>query len=229
MPAQRGDFVRAAEWLRAREFAATAAKRAGPEALAITGEAGAGKSSLWRAAVAEAESDCRVLRSEPSASEAYAPFAGLSDLLAGVVSLTASGIPAPQREALEVALLARPAGEQPPPAYAIGRGVLAALNVLLAAGPVLLAVDDVQWLDSGSMEALVFALRRIASGPTAGAANGPPGLSLLLAARTEAPADPLTIGAPTPPDGWRALLAAFAAPEELALAPLALDQVQHLL
>lgn len=222
--------MRAAEWRRAREFAATAAKRAGPEALAITGEAGAGKSSLWRAAVAEAAGEgCRVLRSEPSASEADAPFAGLSDLLAGVVSLAASGIPAPQREALEVALLARPAGEQPPPAYAIGRGVLAALNVLLAAGPVLLAVDDVQWLDSGSMEALVFALRRIASGPAATSATGSTGLSLLLAARTQAPADPLTIGAPSPPDGWRALLAAFAAAEELQLAPLALAQVQHLL
>ncbi|HSZ39907.1 MAG TPA: LuxR family transcriptional regulator [Trebonia sp.] len=232
MPAQRGNFVRTAEWRSAREFAVTAPQRTEPAALAITGEAGAGKSNLWRAAVAEAAGrGCRVLRSEPSASEADTPFAGLSDLLAGVVSLVESGIPQPQREALDVALLARPAGEQPPPAHAIGRGVLAALNALVSAGPVLLAVDDVQWLDTGSMDALVFALRRIAGAPSAGPADGRPALSLLLAARTEAPADPLTVGTPSPPDGWRRLLAAFppAAAAELVLEPLALDQVQGLL
>jgi DNA-binding CsgD family transcriptional regulator len=228
--------VRTAEWRSAREFAVTATRRAGPAALAITGEAGAGKSNLWRAAVAEAAGcGCRVLRSEPSASEADTPFAGLSDLLAGVVPLVASGIPEPQRAALGVALLSRPAseqlpaGEEPPAAHAIGRGVLAVLNALVSAGPVFLAVDDVQWLDAGSMDALVFALRRIASVPPSGPAGARPSLSLLLAARTEAPADPLTIGTPSPPDGWRRLLAAFPAPEELPLEPLALDQVQNLL
>lgn len=219
--------MRAAEWRRVRDFASAAANRAEPAALAITGEAGAGKSRLWRAAVAAAAGQgCRVLRSEPSASEADTPFAGLSDVLAEVLPLVASGIPAPQREALEVALLTRPAGEQPPLTHAIGRGALAALSALLASGPVLLAIDDVQWLDTGSMEALAFALRRIAGGAAAGPGNA---LSLLLAARSQAAADPLTIGIPSPPDGWRGLLAAFAAAEELALAPLAPAQVQALL
>ena len=52
----------------------------------------------------------------------------------------------------------------------------------------LVAIDDVQWLDEASLEVLAFALRRVPAGP----------LSLLVAARTEAPADPLTAGAPPP-------------------------------
>lgn len=218
MPAVSGDFVRGAEWQRVREFAAAAALRDRPGALAISGEAGAGKSMLWRAAVATADSRCRVLRSEPSASEADTPFAGLSDLLTAVLPSVASGIPAPQVEALEVALLMRPAGDQPPAAHAIGRAVLMALSTLLSSGPVLIAVDDAQWLDEGSLEALEFALRR-----STGA------LSVLLGARTQAPADPLTVGAPPLPLGWRRLLNAVPASEEITLAPLNVAQVQNLL
>jgi len=88
-----------------------------PAALAVQGEAGAGKSTLWRAGVgAAAEVGQRVLRSEPSASEADLSFAGLSDLLADVLPQVAAGIPGPPREALEIALLLRPAGDEPPTA-----------------------------------------------------------------------------------------------------------------
>ena len=222
MPAMRGNFVRAAEWRRVRQFTSTAADRPGPAALVIAGEAGSGKSRLWRGAVAAAaEAGVWVLRSEPSASEADIPFAGLHDLLAGVVPLVADAIPGPQREALEVALLLRPAGEQPPAEHAVGRGALAALTALLTSGPVVVAVDDVQWLDAGSLDALEFALRRVTGAAAA--------LSVLLAARTDAPADPLTVGAPRPPDGWRRLLAAFPAVAEVTLTPLAPTQVQELL
>jgi hypothetical protein len=71
----------------------------------------------------------------------------------------------------------------------------------------------------GSLEALVFALRRVTAGP----------LSLLLAARADAPADPLTAGTPSPPRGWRDLLAALPDAEEITLAPLDMWQVQQLL
>ncbi|HEY5017003.1 MAG TPA: ATP-binding protein [Streptosporangiaceae bacterium] len=187
-----GDFVRATEWRRVREFATDAASRVTPTALVIEGEAGAGKSRLWRAALeVAANAGCRVLRSEPSASEADSPFAGLSDLLAAVLPSLADGIPRPQLEAIEVALLLRSAGDTAPTAHAIGLTVLAALRARVDDGPVLLAIDDIQWLDPASLEALGFALRRIASGP----------LSLLLAARCPAPADPLTVAAPPLPQG----------------------------
>ena len=215
-----GGIVRTAEWRRVREFATGVPARAEPAVLAVVGEAGAGKSTLWRAgAEAAAEAGHRLLRSEPSASEADLSFAGLSDLLAGVLPLVEADIPGPQREALEIALLLRPAGDEPPTARAVGLAVLAALRACVSEGPVLVAIDDVHWLDEASLEALTFALRRVATGPW----------SLLLAARSEAPADPLTAGAPPPPRRWRELLAALPAAQEIDLAPLDLWQIQNLL
>ena len=212
------DLVRSAEWQRVREFAE--AVRPAPAALAVQGEAGAGKSTLWRAGIeVAAAAGHRLLRSEPSASETDLSFAGLSDLLADLLPLVAGQIPGPQREALEIALLLRPAGDEPPPARAVGLAVLAALRGCLSEGPVLVAIDDVQWLDEASLEALTFALRRVPGGP----------LSLLIAARTEAAADPLTAGAPPPPHGWRDLLAAVPAAETIDLAPLDMWQIQNLL
>jgi DNA-binding CsgD family transcriptional regulator len=188
--------------------------------LAVEGEAGAGKSTLWRAGVAAAtDAGHRLLRSEPSAGEADLSFAGLSDLLTGVLPEVAAGIPGPQREALEIALLLRPAGDEAPTAHAVGLAALAALRACVSAGPVLVAIDDAQWLDEASLDALTFAVRRLASGP----------LTVLLAARSEAPADPLTAGAPPPSRRWRDLLTALPAAEEIDLAPLNLWQIQSLL
>jgi DNA-binding CsgD family transcriptional regulator len=212
------DLVRSAEWRRVREFAETV--RTAPAALAVQGEAGAGKSTLWGAGIQTAlAAGQRLLRSEPSASETDLSFAGLSDLLADVLPLVADQIPGPQREALEVALLLRPAGGEPPTARAVGLAVLAALRGCLSEGPILVAIDDVQWLDEASLEALTFALRRVPGGP----------LSLLVAARSEAAADPLTAGAPPPSPGWRGLLAALPAAEVIDLAPLDMWQIQNLL
>ena len=210
--------MRSAEWRQVRAFAETI--RVAPAALAVQGEAGAGKSTLWRAGIqtAAAAGYC-LLRSEPSASETDLSFAGLSDLLAGVLPLVADQIPGPQLQALEIALLLRPAGGEPPAARAVGLAVLAVLRGCLAEGPVLVAIDDVQWLDEASLEALTFALRRVPGGP----------LSLLVAARTGAAADPLTAGAPPPSHGWRELVAAIAAADVVDLAPLDLWQVQNLL
>jgi DNA-binding CsgD family transcriptional regulator len=212
------DLVRSAEWRQVRAFAE--AIGTAPAALAVQGEAGAGKSTLWRAGVeVAAAAGYRLLRSEPSASETDLSFTGLSDLLADVLPQVADQIPAPQREALEIALLLRPAGEEPPTARAVGLAVLAALRGCLSEGPAMVAVDDVQWLDEASLEALIFALRRVPGGP----------LSLLVAARTEAAADPLTAGAPPPPHGWRELLAALPAAEVIDLAALDMWQIQNLL
>jgi len=216
--AVRGDLVRSAEWHRVRDFAQQV--RASPAVLAIQGEAGAGKSTLWRAGIDVATAaGHRLLRSEPTASETDLSFAGLSDLLVGVLPLMAAQIPEPQREALEIALLLRPAGQEPPAARAIGLAVLACLRGCLSEGPVMIAIDDIQWLDEASLEALAFALRRIALGP----------LSVLLAVRTEAAADPLTAGAPPPAHGWRELLAALPAAEPVDLEPLDMWQIQNLL
>ena len=158
--------MRSAEWRRVREFAAGVPDRAAPALLAIQGEPGAGKSTLWRAGVGVAvDAGGRLLRSEPSASETDLSFAGLSDLIGDVLPGVTARIPAPQREALEVALLLRPAGPQPPTARAVGLATLAVLRACLAGGPVLIAIDDAHWLDEASRDALTFALRRISDGP----------------------------------------------------------------
>jgi hypothetical protein len=118
-----GTLVRTAEVRRVRDFAREV--RASPTALAIQGEAGAGKSTLWRAGIeAAAAAGHRVLRTEPTASEADMAFAGLSDLLAGVLPMVSGQIPDPQREALEVALLLRPAGSEPAAGHAVALAVL---------------------------------------------------------------------------------------------------------
>ena len=207
--AVRRDLVRSDEWHRVRDFAQQV--RASPAALAIQGEAGAGKSTLWRAGIEAAGAvGYRLLRSEPSASETDLSFAGLSDLLAGFSPLPEGDIPGPQLEALQVALQLRPAGDKPPTAHAVSLAVLAALRGRLSRHPLLIAIDDVQWLDDATREVVTFALRRLSSGP----------LSLLVAARTEAVADPLTAGAPPPPRAWHELLAAVPVAEAIDLGPL---------
>jgi DNA-binding CsgD family transcriptional regulator/tetratricopeptide (TPR) repeat protein len=213
-------LVRAAEWRRVREFAAGVPGRDAPALLAVGGEAGAGKSTLWRAGIAAAaDAGCRVLRSEPSAAEADASFVGLSDLLSEVLPAVADGIPEPQLEALEVALLLRPAAGPPPAAHAVGLAVLSVLRWCLDAGPLMVAIDDVQWLDAASLEALAFAFRRLSAGP----------LGVLLAARTDAPADPLTVGAPPLPDRWCDLPSALPEAGSIDLSPLDRWQIQNLL
>ena len=155
-----GDLVRAAEWRRVRDFAEGG--RVSPAALAVQGEAGAGKSTLWRAGMeAAAAAGHRLLRSEPSASEADLSFAGLSDLLVGVLPMVAGQIPVRSGRRSRSRCCCGPRATSRPPTRAVGLAVLAALRACLADGPVLIAIDDVQWLDEASLEALTFALRRV--------------------------------------------------------------------
>ena len=130
--------------------------------LVIEGEPGSGKSTLWHEGVdAACELGHHVLRSEPSVSETDLSYAGLSDLLGKILPQVVDAIPAPQREALEVALLLRAEGAQPVTAHAVGLAVLSALRATAASSPVLVAIDDAHWLDQASLDALMFAVRRL--------------------------------------------------------------------
>jgi hypothetical protein len=136
------------------------------EALVLTGGPGIGKTTLWEAGVELArQRGLRVLSARGSDSETQLSFAALIDLLDGVGREELVSLPLPQLHALEAALLrAEPSGDPPPPA-ASSVGFLNALRVLAAQGPLLLAIDDVQWLDGASAEALAFALRRLEGRP----------------------------------------------------------------
>src|SRR4051794_15329840 len=153
---------------RERELAAVRSFLAGSEAraLVLSGGAGIGKTTLWEAGIQIArEHGARVLAVRPHAAEAGLAFAGLIDLCDGVGAGAFAELPRPQRRALELALLrVEPAaGEPEPEPHAIALGLRGVLRALAAERPVVLAVDDIQWLDRGSTEALLFAVRRLAS------------------------------------------------------------------
>lgn len=136
----------------------------GPRALVLTGEAGVGKTTLWRAGIAEANTrSFRVLTASPAAVETGMSFAALGDLLTDVIDEVLPALPPPQRRALEVALLLAEAGSSGPEQRAVAVAFLTALRALGAAGPVLVAVDDAQWLDAGSASVLGYAGRRLSA------------------------------------------------------------------
>jgi DNA-binding NarL/FixJ family response regulator len=138
----------------------------GADALAIVGEAGIGKSTLWQEAVHRAtERGTRVLHCRPAESEARLSFAGLSDLLSPVEDAFFAALPAPQRHALDVALLRTEALGSPPDRRVVATALLSLLRALAVDSAVLVAVDDVQWLDPPSLSALAFAHRRLADEP----------------------------------------------------------------
>ncbi len=133
----------------------------GPIALALEGEAGIGKSTLWRAVVEEASGrGLRVLVARPAESEQTLAHAGLGDLFDGVLDEVLPRLSAPRRRALEVALLVEDADGRPVDRRALGVAVRNALE-LLAEDRLLIAIDDLQWLDASSASALGFALRRL--------------------------------------------------------------------
>jgi DNA-binding CsgD family transcriptional regulator len=139
---------------------------AGPRALLLEGEAGIGKTALWQAGLAHARArGQRTLGCRPAGSEVRLSFAALGDLLAGALEEALADLPVPQRRALQVALLlVEPEGE-PPDQRAIGLAVLNVLRTLSSASPVLVAIDDAQWLDAPSAAVLAFALRRLGAEP----------------------------------------------------------------
>jgi DNA-binding CsgD family transcriptional regulator len=132
----------------------------GAAGLLIEGEAGIGKTTLWRAAIEEAAAHERlVLACQAVEAEVSLPFVGLADLLEPMLESALPVLPRPQREALEAALL-----RTEPPAEGAGEAAISAatLNVFRAApAPLILAVDDVQWLDRPTARALAFAVRRL--------------------------------------------------------------------
>jgi DNA-binding CsgD family transcriptional regulator len=139
---------------------------AGPAALVISGEPGIGKTVLWEIACDDARRHPGWLLSWRGVeAEAMFAFAGLSELLTGVLDGVAPTLARPRRRALEVALLLAEPDGQAPDAHAIGLALLDVLGELCQTGPVLVALDDVQWLDASSAAVLQVAMRRLRQQP----------------------------------------------------------------
>jgi DNA-binding CsgD family transcriptional regulator len=158
-------FGRDAELELLREFLEGSGRSS---ALALSGAAGIGKTSLWDAGVVLAqEQERHVVVARPSEVETRLAFSALADLLDGIEVAGLLDVPVPQRQALEAALFRSLAGDEPPGTHAIMLGLLNVLRGLAAERPVFVAIDDVQWLDVPSAEALAFAARRLRDEPIA--------------------------------------------------------------
>jgi tetratricopeptide (TPR) repeat protein len=158
---------RDAELAQIREFLSDAVQRLG--ALHVSGPAGIGKSTLWRVALDEAGArGYRVVSTRPSEAEAQLPFAALNDLFGTLLDETEPALPAPQRIALDMALLrvATPP-EAPPEPLAVSLATLQLVRAASRNRPLVVAIDDVQWLDGASASVLEFVVRRLAAEPIA--------------------------------------------------------------
>jgi DNA-binding CsgD family transcriptional regulator len=183
----------------------------GPAGLVLLGEAGIGKTILWEAGVERARGQfAHVLTCRGVEAEAALSFAGLSELLGEVLGDVVDSLLPPRRRALEIALLLAEPEQGPPDPLAIGLAVHDLLRALEETGPLLVAVDDVQWLDPGSASVLEVALRRLRSDP----------IGVLVTSRR-------TAGAMVPLGLERSL------PEQrltvLSVGPLSLGALHHLL
>jgi DNA-binding CsgD family transcriptional regulator len=136
-----------------------------PRMLVLEGDPGIGKTTLWNAGVLRArELGSRVLQARPAAAEQQLSFAALGDLLCDAHD-EIGFLPAPQRRALRIALLLEDVQGQPPELRAVGAAFRGLLLRLAGDGPVLIALDDAQWVDPSSAAALRFALRRLDGSP----------------------------------------------------------------
>jgi AAA ATPase domain len=135
-----------------------------PVGLVLEAEPGIGKSALWLAAVAAAcERGFVLLSSRPAEAERGLAHVGLGDLIERVPHEVIAELSSPRRRALEIALLRDESADEAADHRALAVAVRDVLHLLGEQKPVVVAIDDVQWLDSSSASALTFALRRLHS------------------------------------------------------------------
>jgi DNA-binding CsgD family transcriptional regulator len=138
----------------------------GPSCLVFEGEPGIGKTTAWREVARRAEGrGYRVLSCRPAEAETKLSYTGLADLLRDMEGAVLDHLPAPQRHALEVALLRTEDDGLAPERRTVFSAFASAVSVMAEARPLVVAVDDLQWLDAPSCAALEFVMRRLDARP----------------------------------------------------------------
>jgi DNA-binding CsgD family transcriptional regulator len=137
--------------------------RSGLGVLLLEGEAGIGKTTLFRESLGLAETaGLCVLASRPSAFESALSLTAIADLLHGIGAEHWHDLPAAQRRALEVVVDVRDPESRPVRQRAIGAGLRSLVTRVAAERPVLIALDDVHWLDPASATIVEYVVRRLA-------------------------------------------------------------------
>jgi AAA ATPase-like protein len=130
-------------------------------ALVVRGDPGVGKTALLDYLAGRAQG-CQVARAVGMQTEMELAFAGLHQLCAPMLG-RAEHLPVPQEEALRIAfgLAAGP----PPDRFLVGLAALSLLSEVAGERPLICLIDDEQWLDHASAQALGFAARRLSADP----------------------------------------------------------------
>jgi DNA-binding CsgD family transcriptional regulator/predicted negative regulator of RcsB-dependent stress response len=149
-----------AGWSTVTEFLAAVAE--GPTGLLLDGEAGIGKTRLWQTAIEEARRrGYRVLSARAGQAETSLAYAVVADLLEDVDTDVTVNLPEVQRLALDRLLLRGDADGPDTDHRVAAAAVLNTLEILCVDQPLVLAVDDVQWLDVCSREVIGLVARRL--------------------------------------------------------------------
>jgi DNA-binding CsgD family transcriptional regulator len=152
------------ELVRLREFVSAVSE--GPRAMVVRGEAGIGKSMLWHAAVeSEEAAGLTILSTRCVQAELPLALVGLSDLLQDALPAATEGLADHERAVLAAAVGIEAPAARWRDALALPRAFLAFLHALARDAPVLVAIDDVQWLDAPSARVVSFAVRRLRDAP----------------------------------------------------------------
>ena len=164
----------------------------GTSAVLLFGEPGIGKTTVWSEGLAGAvRRNYLTLACVPVEAETRLSYAALGDLLEPVLDEALPSLPEPQRQALEVALLRAPSSGARANQRAVSLAVVGCLRAVAATAPVVVAIDDIQWMDLPSLRVLQFVVRRLKDDP----------VGLLSAARgTEGAEDALDVARSFPQD-----------------------------
>jgi DNA-binding CsgD family transcriptional regulator len=137
-----------------------------PRVLLIEGEAGIGKSTLLDDLLdTAAQRGTVVLACRPSHSEMDLSYVGLIELFIGLADGVIEALPGPQAKVIRM-ILRREEPDGQFDRLSLYLAVAATVRSLAALGPVLITVDDAQWLDHASARTLVFVVRRLAGTAT---------------------------------------------------------------
>jgi DNA-binding CsgD family transcriptional regulator len=162
-----------------------------PSGLVVEGEPGIGKTTLWLSAIEEARGrGYRVFSARVGQAESVLAYAAVADLLRDIDDTVLAELPDVQRVAVDRVLLRASSEDHTTDQYVVAAAFAAIFDRLTTDSPVLIAIDDLQWLDRSSKDVLAFAAPRFKGG-----------MGLLVTERSDAEGSAVTWLNLSRPDG----------------------------